>query len=219
MDNVKTIEDINRWNAKLDVYRPTTEFSDLLKIVACYYEQYSRASTFLGPWIAKQFGNTMFFAPSKEQLETALGTQRPAISFRARTAFIDAIISYLSKNKGKKTLITPSPSSHHSAQFPSGTFEISEVKEAHPRLRDDKMIRKEVRTLHKIEFANAQEPVYVENLVIPPDQISFIILRPKLGKLGTASANRWEALFYKRHHGYIVEHVDSHLNPRWSGLM
>jgi len=212
-------EDVNHWNAKLDVYRSTTDFSDLLKIVACYYEQYSRASTFIGPWIAKQFGNAMFFAPSKEQLDSALGTQRSAISFRARSAFIDSLIGYLSKNKGKKTLITPSPSSHHSAQFPSGTFSISEVVDKRPQLRDDRALRKESKVLHRIEFANATSPVFVENLMIPPDQINFVIVRPKLGKLGTASTTRWEVLLYKRHHSYIIEHVDSQLNPKYSGIM
>lgn len=217
MDNTKTTEDLTRWNAKLDVYRPITDFSDLLKIVACYYEMYSKASTYLGPVIAKQFGNTMFFPPTKEQMDDALGTQRPSISLRARTTFIDSVISYLQKTKGKKTLIYPSPSSHHSAQFPHGTFNISVVEGKMPTLRDDRDVRREVRQLHKIEFANAQAPVYLENLIIPPDQIHFIILRPKLGKLGTPSVNRWEVLLYKRHMGYIVEHVDSHLNPKYSG--
>lgn len=210
-------DDFNKWNAIHDAYRPTTNFSDLLKIVACYYEMYSKATTFIGPWISKQFGG-VFFPPTKEQLEAALGTQRPSISFRARAAFISSVISYLEKTKGKKTMIYPSPSSHHSAQFTSGTFSITEVKDKRPVLRDEKSVRRESKTLHQIDFANAQEPVFIENLNIPPDQINFVIVRPKLGKLGTPSAVKWEVLLYKRHHGYLVEHVDSHLNPRYSGI-
>ena len=116
-------DDFNKWNAIHDAYRPTTNFSDLLKIVACYYEMYSKATTFIGPWISKQFGG-VFFPPTKEQLEAALGTQRPSISFRARAAFISSVISYLEKTKGKKTMIYPSPSSHHSAHFTSGSLSI-----------------------------------------------------------------------------------------------
>ena len=212
------IDETNRWNAKLDVYRPVADFTDLLKIVACYYDMYNRASTFVGPWIAKQHG-MMFLVPTKEQINDALGKDRPAISFRARSSFIESLIQFMVKTKGKKTLITPNPSTHHSAQFPTGTFSISKVTEKFPVLRDDRVIRKEAKTLHKIEFAGADEPVYVENLQLPPEQIQFIIVRPKLGKLGTASTSKWEVLLYKRGHGFLVDHVDSDLNPRYSGIM
>jgi hypothetical protein len=215
------IDDTVRWNAKHDVFRPRTEFNDLLRIVACYYEMYSRACEFLGPWIAKQHGNSIFIPPDADQLKAALGRERPALSFRARSSFVSAIIQFLAKTKGKKMLIAPSPTSHHSAQFPSGTFQVTMVQASDMvQLRDDtKTVRKPTKTLHRIEFAGAEEPVYVENLNIPTDQIKFIILRPKLGKLGTPSASRWEVLLYKRDHGYLVQHVDSHLNPRWSGIM
>lgn len=207
-----------RWAGKHDVYRPTTEFSDLLKIVACYYDMYSKAVNFLGPWIAKQSGKTMFLVPSKDEISAALGKERAAIDYRSRLSFIDNLINFISKTRGKKTLITPSPSSHHSAQFPASTFKITQVMEP-VKLRDDKGIRKEPRTLHKIEFANADVPVYIENLSIPANQIEFVIIRPKLGQLGTAAVNRWEVLLYKVPYGYLIEHVDSHLNPRYSGIM
>lgn len=205
-----------RWDAKHDVFRPQNDFSDLLKIVACYFEMYTKASSFLGPWIAKQHGMT-FLIPDRERIKEALGKERPAISFKARSAFIESLVNFLIRTKGKKTLVTPNPSSHHSAQFPLGTFKISSVQEK-PKLRDDKSIRSEARTIHKIEFANASDPVYVENLSIAPDKVQFVIIRPKLGKLGTASTSRWEVLLYKNAYGYMVEHVDSFLNPRFSGV-
>ena len=219
-DNMENPIDTNRWNAKLDAFRSTTDFTDLLRIVASYYEMYSRAATFVGPWIAKQHNNAMTLPPDKEMIKEALGKERPTISYKARTAFIESLYQFMIKSKGRKTLITPNPSSHHSAQFPQGTFTISLVGEDdRPALRDDRAPRRESKTLHKITFAGAENPVYVENLNIPVDQINFLIARPKLGKLGTPSTNRWEILFYKRHHGYIIDHVDSHLNPRWSGIM
>lgn len=209
-------DDSVKWNAKHDAFRSTTDFSDLLKIVACYYEMYSRAVTFLGPWIAKQQGN-LFIPPDREDIKAALGKERAAMSFGARSAFIESVIQYVSRSRGSKTLITPNPSSHHSAQFPAGSFQISPVS-APPILRDDRGLRPTAAAVFQIDFFGASEPVFIENLRIPPDQIQFIIVRPKLGKLGTASANRWEVLLYKNAHAYLVDHVDSHLNPRWAGI-
>jgi hypothetical protein len=206
-----------KWNAKHDAFKQTTDFSELLQIVACYYEMYSKAVAYLGPYIAKQNGS-MFLVPDKEQIKMALGKERPQISFRSRSFFIDALISFVDRTRGKKTLISPSPSSHHSAQFPVGTFEISSVLDK-IQLRDDREIRKPAKTIHRIDFLNVEEPVYIENLSIPINQIKFIIIRPKLGKLGTPSTSRWEVLLYKNPYGYLVEHCDSHLNPRWSGII
>lgn len=205
------------WNAKYDAFRPTTDFSDLLKIVASYYEMYNRAVTFLAPWIAKQRSANIFLPPDRDTLKESLGRERPQISFRARNCFVEALMDFTMKHKGAKTLINPNPASHHSAQFPHGTFEIKSVTTPLV-LRDDKAIRSPAKTLHKIELAGANMPIYIENLTIPPDQIKFIIVRPKLGKLGTPSTSRWEVLVFKQSHGYLVDHVDSDLNPRWSGI-
>lgn len=211
-------DDTARWNVKHDVFRTTTEFTDLLKIVACYYEMYSKAVTFIGPYIAKQ--GTTFFPPDRDQLKAALGKERPAISFRARSAFVESVIRYISATKGKRTLISPNPSSHHSAQFPAGTFSIKRL-DMSLALRDDKGPRQPERRgpIYKLELYGAETPVYLESLMIPPEQIQFLILRPKLGKLGTPSTSRWEVLLYKKPMGYLVEHVDSDLNPRWSGIL
>lgn len=213
-----TLDDTLYWNVKTDAFRPINDFADLMNIVSCYYEQYSKAVTFIGPWISKQ-SDIMFIPPDKEQIKTALGKERPSISFRSRSAFIESIIEFISKHKGKKTLIHPSPSSHHSAQFTSGTFSISQVNDKKPVLKDGKAVRKESKILHKIEFFGADAPIYIENLKIPANQINFIILRPKLGRLGTPSASKWEVLLFKKAHGYLIEHCDSNLNPRWSGIM
>jgi hypothetical protein len=212
-------EETNRWAAKTEVYRNTLDFTDLLKIVACYYEMYSKAVNYVGPYISKQHGASMFIPPDREQLKAALGKERPQVSFRARSAFVDAALKFISVNKGKKALLHPTPSSHHSAQFPDGTFTITEVVNSDLRLRDDKGARKPVSRLWRIEFAGSEAPVFVEDLRLDPTKIKFIILRPKLGKLGTASTSRWEVLLYTKPHGYLIEHVDSDLNPRWSGIL
>ncbi len=202
------------WNSKLDVFRPDNNYSDLIKIVACYYEMYSKAVEYVGPWIAKQRGMT-FLSPDKVEIKDFLGKDRPQMSFRAKSCFVDGVIEFLNKHKGKKTLITPSPSSHHSAQFPKGTFEFS--------LMDApvfNMARNANSTgkIYRIDFAGAEQPVFLENLRLQPNDIKFIILRPKLGKLGTPNILRWEVLLYKKPHGYLIDHTDSQLNPKWSGI-
>jgi hypothetical protein len=210
-------QDVVRWTAKHDAFRETTDFSDLMIIVASYYEMYSKATSYIGPWISRQLGGTMFIPPDKEEIKRALGKERASISYRARNAFIDSLLKFLMQTKGKKTLIMPSPSSHHSAQFQGGTFNISQVSQ--PNLRDEQAVRKKAKTIHSIEFFGAAAPVYIENLSLPVDKINFVILRPKLGKLGTPSSNRWEVLLYSKPHSYLIDHVDSHLSPRYAGVL
>lgn len=211
-------ENQEKWTAKIDVYRQTTNFSDLMRIVGAHYELYTKAVQFVGPWISKQNGNMLpFMVPDKEEIKQAVGKPRSIINFLSYTAFIDGVHKFLLSTKGKKTLITPNPTTHHSAQFPAGSFEIKRV-DTKP-LRDDKGIRTNAKSLHKIEFAGSEEPVYIENLQLDPDSIQHVILRPKLGKLGTPSATRWEVLLFRNKVGYLVTHVDSELNPRWSGIM
>jgi hypothetical protein len=61
------------------------------------------------------------------------------------------------------------------------------------------------------------EPIYL-NGVRAPEQIRFVILRPKLSKLGTPSAKLWEALLFNQNYGYLPQWTDSSLNPRWAGI-
>jgi hypothetical protein len=211
-------QDTSKWTAKYDVYRPTTDFADVMRIVGAHYEMYTKAVQFVGPWVSKQNGNNLpFMIPDKDEIKAAVGKPRSIVNFLSYSSFIEGLHRFLATSKGKKALITPNPTTHHSAQFPAGSFEIKKV-EPKP-LRDDKAIRKPAKTLHKIEFAGAEEPLFIENLQLDADSIQHVILRPKLGKLGTPSTNRWEVLLYRNKVGYLVEHVDSELNPRWSGIL
>lgn len=211
-------QDTTRWAAKHDVFRQTTDFADLMRIVASHYEMYVKAVQFVGPWVSKQNGSMLpFMAPDREEVKTALGKPRAIVNFLAHSSFVEGIHRFLLTSKGRKALINPNPTTHHSAQFPAGTFEVKKV-DVIP-LRDDRGIRKSVKSLHRIDFAGAESSVFIENLSLDPSSIQHIIVRPKLGKLGTPSVNRWEVLLYRNKTGYMVEHVDSDLNPRWSGIM
>lgn len=67
-----------------------------------------------------------------------------------------------------------------------------------------------------IEIIGVPEPIEVRGLRMP-DEVKFIIVRPKLSALGTASAKNWEVLFFRQPIGYIPDWADSNLNPRFSG--
>ena len=206
-------------DSKIDAFRTSMEFTDLLRIVAGHYDMYSKAVEIVGPIISKQFGAMIFVPPSKDELDKVISGR--GVSPRAKAGFIDALINHLVKTKGKKALIYPSPTTHHSAQFQSGTFTISKVdnSDCKIQLKDVKHPRNIQKVLYKIELAGASAPLYIEKLPLPLDQINFLIIRPKLGKLGTSSVNKWEVLFYKKRFNYLVDHVDSTLNPRFAGIM
>jgi len=207
----------NTNNIRVDVFRPTTSFSDVLRVVAANYEMYNRAYDFMGPWIAKQNGNAML-SPSKEIIADAVGKPRSVISQMTYSKFVDSLFDFAIKSAGRKALITPNPTTHHSAQFSTGAFKITKC-DKDVTLRDDKNIRRKPKTLHELNVFGADAPLYIENLGIDPDKVKFVILRPKLGKLGTASVSRWEALLFTSKIDYLINHTDSDYNPRYSGIL
>lgn len=207
----------NTNNIRVDVFRPTISFSDVLRVVAANYEMYSRAYDFMGPWIAKQNGNAML-SPSKEIIVNAVGKPRSVISQGTYSKFVDSLFDFAIKSAGRKALITPNPTTHHSAQFATGAFKISKC-DKEVTLRDDKNIRRKPKTLYELNVFGADAPLYIENLGIDPDKIKFVILRPKLGRLGTASVTRWEALLFTSKIDYLINHTDSDYNPRYSGIL
>jgi hypothetical protein len=208
-----------RWAAKHDLYRTAQypDFGDLLRVVTAYYELYYRAAEFVAPYVSRQASSHLpFMPPEKDELRSAIGKVRPQLSARAHSAFLEAVCAHIAKSKGRRTMITPNPTTHHSAQFPSGTFNLKKVVDK----TDIQLHRRQaLGELHELTVFGGDAPVYIEGLKLPTETIQFIIVRPKLGKLGTASVDRWEALFYRQSLGYLVDHVDSDLNPRYSGKL
>ena len=206
-----------RWAARLDAFKSTKDpgFQDYIRIVAAYYEMYEKGYRFMGPWIARQIGNTLpSIPPDPATITNCIGKPRSVIHTFAYNAFVDALHRFAATSKGKRQLISPDQSSHHSAQFPRGTFSIERVENV-------QLAGHHVgghKSLHAIQIFGAGSPIYVKDLQLNIDEIGFIIVRPKLGKLGTASAMNWEVLFFRTPHGYLIDHTDSNLNPRWSGL-
>lgn len=198
-----------------NAYRPTLDFGDALHVIASYYDLYAKATEYVSPWISRTRGtNTPF---NVEEFKSTLGGHRPSISPIVKGNFIRAIDSFVKKNKGLKNLITPNPSTHHSAQFPRGTFEISKVPPL--MLNMNRNIRKSAKDVFAIHFYGMKEPFYIEDLSLPLDKVQFIILKPRMGKLGTASAINWEVQLFPTNLGFSLDHTDSNSNPRYAGVL
>lgn len=191
-----------QWSVRLDASRPATDpgFTDLLPLVAHNFKMLAQAAEFLGPYNARQRSAARYTPPSKETLRELI--KQGGVNDFSYFAFINALVRFCENTKGMRALPTPHPSVIHSIQLPQPAFEL------HAGPGGDTMV----------SVAGAEVPLIVKGLR-KPDEIKFIIVRPKLSKLGTASANNWEILFFRQALGYIPDWVDSHLNPRYSGIL
>lgn len=192
-----------RWNARCDLIRPLNNYDDLLRVVSAYYEMYEKGARYLAPYMSRQNSSQFpFLPPDKDQVKEGVGKVRNVIHPVIYNSYLNELINFATKWKGKRALIQPHQTTHHSAQFSEGTFHI-----------------KKVGSKHEITVFGVDEPFYVDRLQLTPEQVKFIIIRPKLGKLGTASVLKWEVLFFKNNFNYLIDHVDSDLNPTYAGRL
>lgn len=196
------MNELPRWTARIDALRPTTEFTDLLMVVGHHFRVFADAEAFLGPYNARQRGKKFYEAPTREVLRERI--KQGGMNDVTYFAFLGSLIKFCEQTKGTFALPTPHPSTIHSVQLPQPAFELSQVD------LGGKMT-------HELKVPGA-EPVYL-NGVRYADQVKFVIVRPKLSKLGTPAVKTWEALLFNQNHGYLPTWADTNLNPRWSGLM
>lgn len=191
-----------RWSVRLDATRPSDQpgFSDLLSLVSHHYKLHEKAANFLGPYNSKQRNRDHYTPPLKETLRQLIPQGR--VNDFTYFAYINSLIRYCEQTKGNRALPTPHPSVVHSIQLPLPAFEL------HTGGQGDIMV----------QIIGIEAPLVVKGLR-NPDEVKFIIVRPKLSKLGTASASSWEVLFYRQNQGYIPDWADTTLNPRYAGIM
>lgn len=191
-----------RWCARLDAFRTKEDldYSDLLSIVSIHFRVLESAEKFLGPYNAKQRSNNIYMAPTKDLLKQMVKQQ--GMNDLTYNSFINSLIKFCEQYKGNRALPTPHPSSIHSIQLASPAFNLQQGDEG----------------VIMVFLAGNEKPLLVKGLK-NPEQMKFIIVRPKLSKLGTPSVSRWEILFFKHNPGYIVDWYDSMLNPRYSGIL
>lgn len=190
-----------RWSVRLDAARPSEilGFGDLIPIVNAHFRVHEAVNNFLGPYNARQRGSGMPYQPPERETLKNLIRQGGMNDF-SYTALLNSIIRFCEQNKGLRAIPAPHPSTIHSIQLPIPAFEL--------KTRGDET---------EVHIIGAAAPLIVKGLR-DPETVKFIITRPKLSQLGTASTKNWEILFYRQPIGYIPDWADSQLNPRYSGV-
>ena len=175
------------------------DFSDLLPIVTAHYRVHVDVETFLGPYNARQRSSSLPYRPPDKETLSQMIKQGGMNDF-SYSALLNNVIRFCEQHKGLRAVPTPHPSTIHSIQLPLPAFELQQQG-------DETTVR----------IIGADKPLVVKGLR-DLDSVKFIIVRPKLSQLGTASAKNWEVLFYRTQVGYIPDWADSQLNPRYSGV-
>ena len=191
-----------RWSVRLDAARPPASpgFSDLTPIVNQHFRVHESVDRFLGPYNARQRNSQYPYQPPDRDTLRQLIKQGGMNDF-SYSAFLNSIIRFCEQHKGLRAMPTPHPSTIHSIQLPLPAFELKSGKPGETQ----------------VFITGSEVPLIVKGLR-DPDTVKFIIARPKLSQLGTASAKNWEVLFYRQAVGYIPDWADSHLNPKYSGI-
>jgi hypothetical protein len=192
--------ELPHWTVRLNGTRPTSDYADLLSVVSHHFRTYTDAEAFLGPYNARQRSAKIYTPPDREQLRAAI--KQGGMNDITYAAFMSSIIRFCENSKGQRALPTPHPSTIHSIQLSDAAFEIKST---------DK------RGAFDLIIPNCA-PITVQGLR-NPEQIKFVIVRPKLSGLGTPSVKNWEVLFFNSNLGYIPYWTDTQLNPRYSGLI
>jgi hypothetical protein len=191
-----------RWSVRLDAVRPSTNhgFDDLLPIVNSHYRVHESVNEFLGPYNARQRGSQYPYQPPERETLKQVIRQNGMNDF-SYGAFLNSIIRFCEQHKGLRAIPSPHPSTIHSIQLPIPAFDL---KTKGPET--------------EVHVIGIDAPLIVRSLR-EPDTVKFIIIRPKLSQLGTASVKNWEILVYRQALGYIPDWADSQLNPRYSGVI
>lgn len=193
-----------KWSLRLDARRPINNpgFTDLVPILNQHFKVHEAAERFLGPYNAKQRNSQLaYMPPTKEAIQE--NVRQGGMNSLTYNAFVNALIRFCETTKGNRGLPTPHPSIIHSIQLALPAFAIEQEN------KNDIMIN----------VIGSDIPLLVDaNRLRNFKEFKFIIVRPRLSKLGTASANNWEILFFKQNLGYLVDWYDSDQNPRYSGI-
>ena len=207
--------------ARKDALRTTNEsFQDLERLVLMTYELYRKIHKVATPYNSKQHGNGMYIPPSRDLFTSNIRMSHNLLESSLFAKMVSSTIDFYTKNKGKKQLVEPHPSLHHSVQFSGSQFKLSEVENTKAIAAVlNKKFNGEVKSLTRLEILDHGDirPIYFENLKI--EKFEYLILRPKMGKTGVPVVKYWEALLFRQPFHYLIDHVDSDINPRYCGMI
>lgn len=195
-------------------------FTDLERLVVVTYDMYRKIHQIASPYNNRQQSNNVYIPPSRELFTQNIKVSNNGFETALFSKMVTSTIEFYSREKGKKQLVEPHPSIHHSVQFQSKHFRLSEVENTKALSKVlNKKFNYEVKNLIKLEIIDHGDikPIYFDNLKL--DKFEYLILRPKMGKTGVPVVKFWEALFYKQPYSYLIDHVDSEINPRYCGMI
>lgn len=204
-----------------DALRISTEsFNDLERLVVLTFDLYKKIHRVAAPYIARQLGSGIFIPPSRELFSENIRVSNNLLESALFSRMVSSTIDFYSNNKGKKQLTEPHPSLLHSVQFSADKFRLSEVENTKAIANSlNKKFNYEVKSLLRLDILDHGDikPIYFDNLKL--EKFDYLILRPKMGKTGVPVVKYWEALFYRKSYGYMIDHVDSEINPRYCGII
>lgn len=198
---------------RTDIIRPDNSYDDLARQLIATYRTYQAVEDKVAPVVSRNSGNDAFFL-SKEWIDESVKNSFGMSSIMYRR-FLDAVEKFYLKHKSSKRLPSPHIITHRSVHFGEGLFDVEQADVAkYLELTRDRVRNFKVNSVHRISVGGV-EPFYIENM--RPGNFKYMILRPKLGKSGAPTVDRWEVLLFRTNLGYNVEHIDTDKNPRYNG--
>lgn len=200
---------------RTDILRTTDSYDDLGKQLVITHKTYAEIENHVAPFVSRNAGNGMFVL-TKEWINAKVKNAYGMNVFMYNR-MLDAVEKFFIEFKNSRRLPSPHIISHRSIHFSEGLFEITQVDTQdylNQTIRKDRRFK--VNTVHKIEVAGLK-PFYIENM--RNGNYKYLVLRPKLGKSGGFSIDRWEILLYHVNFGYNVTHIDTDKNPRYNGTI
>ena len=196
-----TIRDNTGPFIRLNAIRPSNDYQDLIRIIDEHYSEYESVAKIVGPYIQRNFQK---FTPIPDEMITNAISKYHTSEIH-KIAFKNHVLDYLNRNKGTRTLYTPSYITHHSAQFCQNTFMVQ---------KSDIKIKGMI-SPYMINMYGTKEPIYVDFGKRSVGDFKFMILRPKIGKTVVANVSSWEVMLYYKNIGYIPDHIDVDVNPSY----
>ena len=189
------------FDQRLEAFRPDhLDFSDLSGLVNSHYKVAVDIEKYIGPYNARQRNSQFpYAAPTREDINNSI--KSGGMNSATFSLYVTNLIKFCEQTKGMRGLPQPHPSTIHSIQAPESTFSLT------PKSNGITMI----------ELMGATSPIFVKGLR-NVSAYRFLIVKQRIGKLGTASIKKWDVLFFKQPIGYIPHWVDTTLNTKFSGI-
>lgn len=198
---------------RTDIVRKNNDYNDLGNAVVATYKTYFDVERVVAPYIAKYADDG--FILTKDWIQER--SRNFGMNRIMHAKMMEGVERFFLKNHGKRRLPSPHIISHRSVHYLEGMFTI-EPDNLQNYLNDtvDRIRNFKVKSVHKISI-DGLDPIYVENM--RPGHYKYLMLRPKLGKSGTPSVDKWEVLLSTENSGYMIDHIDTDKNPRYNGTL